>query len=565
MVEPHKNEGVARMRMYHPRAALCVCASILYLAAPALCAAAPNDERQSLEELRDTVVNLLQALVDQGVMTPAKAQALVRAAKQKAAADATQEARTANEERNAVRVPYVPQIVQDQISRQVEKAVRPAIVASVVKQAKDEKWGVPAALPDWLSRVQISGDVAVRAQADRYSSANQANTILDFNTINLDGGIAKVPGAGPFLDTTHDRNRLRLRAHLGLLAHLTPQWSAGLRLASGSLTDPSSESQTLGSYGARYSIALDEAYLRWNSEPAGRFAAVTAEGGRFANPWFSPTQLIYASDLTFEGASATLRRGFGAARGTGRSNAYVTVGAMPMLEVPLANPDNKWMLGAQFGTDLAWGGGRDRLRAAASYYDFLHVTGLLNDPNQPGLLNYTAPAFVRSGNTMFDIANSTDPTVNLFALAAHFRLLNLSANFEHSFGRYTLGFTADAVKNLGYDVNGIAALNPINLYTQSAQNLGYIGELNFGDPRVDRPGLWRVKLGYRYVQSDAVIDAWTDADFHGGGTNARGYYIWGEAGIADRVWFRARYLSGNEIVGPKYGLDILQLDLLSEF
>ena len=31
------------------------------------------DERQSLDELRNTVINLLQALVDQGVMTREKA------------------------------------------------------------------------------------------------------------------------------------------------------------------------------------------------------------------------------------------------------------------------------------------------------------------------------------------------------------------------------------------------------------------------------------------------------------------------------------------------------------
>ena len=564
MASSNIDEGVVRMCLNRRRAALGVCASILYLATPSFCAAGGTADRQSFVELRDTVVNLLQALVDQGVMTRAKAEQLVRQAKERAAADAAKEAKVATEEQNAVRVPYVPQIVKDEISRQVAKEVQPAVVASVVQQAKEEKWGVPAALPAWLSRVRVTGDVAIRAQADIYSKANLAFTILDFNTINSDGGIAKVPGAGPFLNTTEDRNRLRLRAHLGLIAQLTPQWTAGLRLSSGSLTDPGSESQTLGTYAARYTVALDQAYLRWDSAPAGKFAA-SAEGGRFLNPWLAPTQLIYASDLTFEGVSATVRRGFGAGAAADQSNAYATLGAMPMLEVPLANPQNKWLVGAQFGTDLRWNDGHDRLRAAAAYYDFLHVSGELNDPNQPGLLNYTAPAFVRTGNTMFDIANSTDPTVNLFALAAHFRLVDVAATFDHSFGRYTLGFTADAVKNLGYDLQRIQNLNPINLYSPSPQDHGYIGEINFGDPRVDRLGLWRVKLGYRYVQSDAVIDAWTDADFHGGGTNTRGYYIWGEAGVADHLWFRARYLSGNEIVGPKYGLDIMQLDLLSQF
>ena len=86
--------------------------------APALRAYAA-DERQSLEELRNTVVNLLQALVDQGVISREKAQQMVKAAQDKAAADA---AAVAKSDEGAVRVPYVPQIVKDEIAKQVAEA-----------------------------------------------------------------------------------------------------------------------------------------------------------------------------------------------------------------------------------------------------------------------------------------------------------------------------------------------------------------------------------------------------------------------------------------------------------
>src|ERR1700739_5034074 len=92
-----------------------------------------EDERQSLEELRNTVINLLQALVDQGVMTREKAEQLVKAAQDKAAADA---AATAKTDEGAVRVPYVPQIVKDEIAKQVSDQIKPAVVADVVKEAK---------------------------------------------------------------------------------------------------------------------------------------------------------------------------------------------------------------------------------------------------------------------------------------------------------------------------------------------------------------------------------------------------------------------------------------------
>src|SRR5580704_14347595 len=117
------------------------------------------DERQSLEELRNTIINLLQALVDQGVISKEKAAQLVKQAQDKAAADA---AALAKSEEGAVRVPYVPQIVKDEISKQVAEEVKPAVVADVIKEAQTEKWGVPGALPDWLTRIRVSGDVLLR-------------------------------------------------------------------------------------------------------------------------------------------------------------------------------------------------------------------------------------------------------------------------------------------------------------------------------------------------------------------------------------------------------------------
>src|SRR5580700_11090475 len=88
-------------------------AAAAVLLAPSLQAAENASEQRSLEELRNTVVNLLQALVDKGLMTREQAQQMVKQAQDKAAADAAAEAaRNAaqtKEDQNAVRVPYVPQ------------------------------------------------------------------------------------------------------------------------------------------------------------------------------------------------------------------------------------------------------------------------------------------------------------------------------------------------------------------------------------------------------------------------------------------------------------------------
>jgi Putative porin len=499
-------------------------------------------------------------------MTREQAELLVKQAQDKAAADAANNAQAARDEENAVRVPYVPQIIKDEISKQVAEEVKPAVVESVVAEAKTEKWGIPGALPDWLSRVRPFGDVTFRSQADMYAKDNGA--FLDFNGINLAGGIGK--DALPYLNTTENRDRFRLRARLGLDAELTPNFTSQIRLSSGTLTDPSSESQTEGTYGQRYSVAIDRAYIRWNSSPAEQLSVLTAEGGRFENPWFSPTELVYARDLQFEGAAGSARWGWGSGGAT-RSQVYATFGAIPVLEVPTEISESKWLLGAQLGTNLRWADGAQHLQLAGGYYDFVHVTGVRNTPDST-LTNVTAPAFIRYGNTVFDIANSTtDTTANLLALAARFRLIDLAASYELSFHRYSLALVGEAVRNIGYKLADVEALTgqPI----ASPQNRGYVADISFGDPIVLERGAWRARIGYRYVQSDAVIDAWTDADFHEAGTNAAGYYLWGDLGIAKNVWLRVRYLSGNEITPgsayaggtPHYGVDIVQVDVNTRF
>jgi Putative porin len=537
---------------------ICTAISVLSLAVAPIVPASADTERQSLEELRNTVINLLQGLVDQGVLTREKAETIVKQAQEKAAADA---AKSAKADEGAVRVPYVPQMIKDEISKQVAEQVKPEVVASVVQEAKTEKWGVPGALPEWLSRVRVYGDVTFRTQQDLFAKDNSAQ-IPDYFSINQAGSILAA-GLNSTLNTTDDTERFRLRARLGVDAQISPTISAGIRLASGALTDPGSESQNLGTAADRYTVGIDRAFIRWDSTPAPGLAAISGVIGRFGDPWYSPTELIFARDLQFEGVSSTGRWGFGSGGDADRSQLFGTLGAFPILEVPLANPENKWLAGGQIGVNLRWDDAQ-RLKLAVAYYDFLHVTGVQNPYPGSTIYNYTAPAFIRYGNSYFDIANSVNNSTNLYALAAHFRIADIAAGYEVGVGgRYSLRLTAEAVQNIGYNRGEVEALTGQSIAKN--ENRGYVSEVSFGDPTVNRLGLWRAAIGYRYVQSDAVLDAWTDADFRDGGTNDRGYFLWGDLGIANDTWLRLRYMSANEIDGPTYGLDVIQFDVNTRF
>ena len=97
-------------------------------------------EKEDLTVLRNTVVNLLQNLVEQGIMSQDQANALVEKAKSEAAVEAAAQPEEVPED--VVRVPYVPEIVKDEIRQQVREELRREVVDDVVAYAKRERWGV---------------------------------------------------------------------------------------------------------------------------------------------------------------------------------------------------------------------------------------------------------------------------------------------------------------------------------------------------------------------------------------------------------------------------------------
>ena len=523
--------------------------------------AEPAEER-SLTELRNTVVNLLQALVDRGVITREQADEMVKKAQDKAAAEAGAPQGQRKAEENAVRVPYIPEIVKDEISKQVASELGPDIKKEVVEEATT-KGALFAALPEWMRRLTWTGDIRVRGEGDVFAKDNVTNVYLDFNQINSKGGIVKA-GELADLNTTENQERLRLRARFGFDADLGSGWTAGLRLATGSVGEIiATTNQTLGTYGAGYQVTIDQGYLAWTGRSSGERQLFTMTAGRFGNPWLS-TDLVWYNDLTFEGILASYRLNF-VSDSAHRHDLFATLGAFPLQSFSLSDPNasgqQKWLTGAQLGTDLHFAGD-SRLKFAAAYYDYIHIVGQENALNTT-LLNWTAPAFVQKGNTMFDISNSTDPTVNLFALASNYRIVDLIAAGELRLGTgYMVGLTAEALKNIGFNTAEVMARTGTYV---APRTKGYRADAAFGSGNFGPPGTWRASMGYRYLQRDAVLDAFNDEDFHLGGTDTRGYTLMLDLSINPRVWIRMKYMDANAIDGPPLGIDVWQLDLNGRF
>lgn len=541
-------------------------------------------QHEELLEIKNSIINLVDALVEQGVLTAEKAAELKAQASAKAKTDAqvALAADTATETvselpqeaepgaTKVVRVPYVPEFVKEEIREQVRAELREDVTQDVIAKAKEDRWGVKDALPAWITRMTWSGDLRIRAQSEFYADNNIPTSYPDFDAINEAGGVTRA-GADAFFNFTEDRNRLRLRLRLGFEAMITDSLLVNARMATGNLNNPISLHQTLGESGDPYQLNLERAYFQWRVRDRDDFNWFTALGGRAPNPYFRPTELIFDNDIYFEGVSGQFRYQlpyFAKTKHgkTGHSRQlFLNAGIFPLNEDEIAFADDssndKWLWGTQLGIEFAFSKLHSAVLATA-FHHYINIAGRRNTLGST-INDWTAPESVTKGNTMFDIRNDADPTTNLFALASEFKLLNVSAEYRYAGSYpYLLTASADIVKNLGFDRDSIFRRTGADI---SERSLGYVMQLTYGLPLIEAFGDWSVFAGYRYVQRDALLDAFTDSNFHLGGTDTQGYFLGGLFGLTHDTWVRLRWLSSDEIDGPPLGIDTVQLDFNSRF
>ena len=543
-----------------------IVAASLALSLAAGTAGAQNSEEEDLRELRYTVINLLGSLVEQGVITQEQAEAMVAKAQRDAEAQAAAEAAAQPELRDDdVRVTYVPEFVRAEIRDQIRDELRAGIVADVKEEARDEGWGVPAALPNWLRRVRITGDIRARAQGVFFASDNAIGTYLDFNAVNAAGGI-DLAGFDALRNTSEDRNFLDGRVRVGLHTDLSDNFRAGFRITTGDLNVPVTANQILGGDGQRWETAVDRAYLQYRSNPDRSFGQLITFG-RMDKP-FVGGELVWDNDFGFEGIYLATEL-----RSSGQENRLkLGLGYFPIREIEFTS-DDATLTSAELLGEVGIGSDAS-VALAVAYHIYDNITGIRNAPDSD-LTDFTAPTFLQRGNTLFDIRNDLDPATNLFALAAEYELFNVSARALVEFpSGQQLSFTADYVKNVGYDEDDVRARTGLDIDERTE---GYEAMFRLGrQPTWERratgnpdsaweAGDWSVLAGYRYVQRDAVLDAFTDSNLGRGATDVEGYVVSFEYAFIDNVWFRIRYFSSNEIDGPPLAIDNLQLDLNARF
>jgi hypothetical protein len=162
-----------------------------------------------------------------------------------------------------------------------------------------------------------------------------------------------------------------------------------------------------------------------------------------------------------------------------------------------------------------------------------------------------------------------------YGLATPFHELHVSGKLDYTrWEPYQLTLYGEYVKNLAFDRGAIDALAVNNRGPNSAAgnlgafaggDTGWIVGLRFGKPALAKLWDWQVDLSYRYVESDATVDAFTDSDFNLGGTNAKGYAIVGSLALTPNLGLQVRWNSSDEVAGPPLHDDTLIVDLSGKF
>ena len=385
---------------------------------------------------------------------------------------------------------------------------------------------------------------------------------------------------------------------MGAEADMGDNFSAGIRVATGENNSPTSTNQSMGLANqgqggnfSKYAIWLDRAFLKYELVGSPN-KDLTVLAGRFDNPFFSPTELIWDDDLGFDGAAVKAK--YEVYHGV---TPFIVAGAFPVFNTDLNFSSNqpakfksedKYLYGGQVG--INWNINHDlSAKASAAYYYFDNIAGKLSDPFVPltasdqGSTDDSRPSFAQRGNTYRPIRNIIPSALNgmgttnqfqYFGLATQFHEFAVAGQIEYNhFEPFQLSLFGDFVKNLAFDqsaINAIAVNNrgPFGKSKTGAfdgGDTGWIVGLRVGTAALANRWDWNAFVNYRYLESDAVVDGMNDSDFGGGGTNLKGYTIGGSLALSPRVWLGVRWLSATAIAGPTFKNDIIQFDINGKF
>ncbi|MCD6353843.1 MAG: putative porin [Proteobacteria bacterium] len=302
--------------------------------------------------------------------------------------------------------------------------------------------------------------------------------------------------------------RLRFGAETKVLDNL----KVGFRLVSGG-NNPRSTNQTFEDSFSSKGINLDWAYAEYKATDC-----LTLVGGKFKNPIWRTSDLMWDTDISPEGAAAQFN--YKASDGV---YLFANTGFFILDE---SSSDTSDLFMYVFQPGLEWKINKTvSMKSAVAYYGFSNVKG--------SALDYSAKS-----NTGATTGLKYD--YNSFAFSSE------------------LGIKPGIIFYLGIFGDYVHNIDP------SDDNNGWLIGLKFGEKKVNKRGQWQAKYLYRRLERDAVLDIFPEADLLSGQTNVKGHEAILEYGLAKNMVLALDYYHTEQIHGS-IEEDLFQFDWKVKF
>jgi hypothetical protein len=364
------------------------------------------------------------------------------------------------------------------------KKERDAVVQETKAALQKDGTLLTAELPGWIRNTKFKGDLRLRYQ---------------YNERQGDA----------------DRHRGRYRLRLGLVTEVNDKIKVHFGLATGS-NDPRSTNQTMDDTFDTDDIRLDYAYASYKP-----YGWVEIIGGKFKNPIWRTSGLMWDSDIRPEGAAATFKR-------TCDNVELFLMAGVWVLDDRSSEESDPMMFVLQPGMKVGLGENA-YFKNAVTFYGFNNVKG-------------------------YELEHSSDSNSR-----------DADGGYKHDFD--SIAYSAELGMYTSIDGIPFCALygDAINNTDTSNDDVGYLIGFKFGDKKVSKPCQWQAKMSYRRLERDAWLDTFPNADAYSGETNVKGYHLAVKYGLLKHVFSALNYYNTKRIKGDGLRDHILQADVIFKF
>jgi len=264
-------------------------------------------------------------------------------------------------------------------------------------------------------------------------------------------------------------------------------------------------------------IRLDMAYATYRPT-----SWLTLTGGKFKNPLWTPSDLLWDGDIRPEGASAVMQ-----GSPTAGLDLFMNANYWILDEYKSSSQDPA-MIVLQPGYKVALGKSM-YLKQSFNYYNFINEQG-----------------------TTFDYSSETNS-------------LDADGNLLYEYD--SIGTSAElGIKN---PFDGVQLLALFGEYMEnldpSDDNQGWLVGAKIGHKKVKKLHDWQFKVTWRELERDAWLDIFPNSDAYGGKTDVEGLQTGFKYGLMKNVYAAVSYYKMARITGESNDEDLFQVDLNFKF